>query len=334
MLHLANQQTEVTALVKQANGDIEVEQNLPRVLPHHHYWLSDHIDNYRRHFRYAQRLTYLALRAFEYESQQSIGYRTDVLTARTPAILETVTMALDQRTAPMQGDTSFTSGNFAAVMSLRDEILQLGTTAGAPVPPGFPTVDAQTAFRNYLKSDAAKIYDGNTYLGRGIRFSMTPPPWAALSCAERIWRITTALQVQGSPISNAQMLLWQENSFGSQECHASTAGKLHMATVQPYHNLLIDDNGGFDGSSFETPVQYTPMAVTGLGNKTRDDLVAMTDGLHAGFAGRGLYGNYVLLFPAAQFEAAPNQSFYDNVKDVLFRFDIVEATNVTGNPNL
>jgi len=37
---------------------------------------------------------------------------------------------------------------------------------------------------------------------------------------------------------------------------------------------------------------------------------------------------------AAQFEAAPNQSFYDNVKDVLFRFDIVEATNVTGNPNL
>ena len=41
----------------------------------------------------------------------------------------------------------------------------------------------------------------------------------------------------------------------------------------------------------------------------------------------------MLLFPSQQFETE-NQAFFDNVKDVLFRFDIVEATNVNGDPNL
>jgi hypothetical protein len=215
-------------------------------------------------------------------------------------------------------------------MSLRDEIVRF---ASGNVPPGFPAVDATTAFRNYLKSDAAKIYAGDHYLGRGIRFSMTPPGWAQFSCAERIWRITSALQVQGSPINNARMVLWQENEFGSQMCHASDAGKLHVATVQPNHNLLVDDNGSFDGAPFQTPLRYTAMEIDGLGNKTRDDLVALPEGRHAGLAGRGLYGNYVLLFPSQQFETE-NQTFFDTVKDVLFRFDIVEATNVNGDPNL
>jgi hypothetical protein len=72
------------------------------------------------------------------------------------------------------------------------------------------------------------------------------------------------------------------------------------------------------------------MEVDGLGNKTRDEMLALPEGRHAGFAGRGLYGNYVLLFPSQQY----GDAFFDNVKDVLFRFDIVEATNVSGDPNL
>jgi len=43
----------------------------------------------------------------------------------------------------------------------------------------------------------------------------------------------------------------------------------------------------------------------------------------AGLAGRGLYSNYVLLFPSLTW----TDEQLAKVKDVLFRFDIVELTN-------
>jgi hypothetical protein len=327
VVRMENQQAEIRALIDQAIGDVDLENSMVRVLPHHHYWLDDHIDAYRRHFRYAQRLTYLALRAFEYESQQSLGFGNAVLAARTPAVLDQVVLVLEQRTAPMQGEQGYVVGSFNPVMSLRDEILRLGTVQAQP---GFPQLSSIAALRAYLSSDAAKIYSNGQYVGRGIRFSLRPQPWAQFSCAERIWRITTALQVEGSPVNNARLLLWQENSFGSQRCRAADRSELHVARVRPEHNLLVGDGGNFDGSSFVRPLRYTAMGVTGLGNKSREEMVSLLEGTHSGFAGRGLYGNYVLLFPSAQFD---NAVFLSTVKDVLIRFDLVEVTDISGDPN-
>lgn len=327
ILRLENLQAELRALLDQAAGDLELEQSMVRVLPHHHYWLDEHIDAYRRHFRYAQRLTFLALRALEYESQQSLGHDAAVIAARTPAVLDEVVLEIEQRVAPMQGEQGYVVGEFAPVMSLRDEILRLGTPEA---PPGFPQLSSIAALREHLASDAAKIYAGGQYVGRGVRFSLRPPPWAQLSCAERIWRITTALQVEGSPINNARLLLWQENSFASQRCRAAEHGELHVARIRPEHNLLVGDGGNHDGSSFVRPLRFTAMETTGLGNLPREQLAALPEGLHAGFAGRGLYANYVLLFPSLQFD---NPAFLSTVKDVLIRFDIVEVTNAGGDPN-
>lgn len=326
VLRLENQQAEIRALVNQAIGDLDFEAQMVRVLPHHHYWLDDHIDAYRRHFRYAQRLTYLALRAFEYESQQSLGFGDELLAARLPAVLDEVLLVLEQRTSPMQGEQGYVVGEFNPVMSLRDEILRLGT---GEAPPGFPQLDSMAALRAYLASDASKIYSNGQYVGHGIRFALKPQPWAQFSCAERIWRITAALQVEGSPLNNVQLLLWQENSFASQRCRAAERGELHVARIRPEHNLLVGEGGNFDGSAFVRPLRYTAMTVTGLGNKSREELQSMPEGLHSGFAGRGLYANYVLLFPSLQFPDA----VLATVKDVLLRFDIVEVTDISGDPN-
>jgi hypothetical protein len=327
VLRLQNLQAEITALLDQATGDLALEKAMVRVLPHHHFWLDDHIDGYRRHFRYAQRLTYLALRAFEYEAQQSLGNEAAILTARTPAALDSVLLTLQQRTAPMQGEQGYAVGAFNPVMSLRDEILRLGT---ANAPPGFPPLSSTESLRAYLASDAAKIYANGQYVGRGIRFALRPPTWEQFACAERIWRITTALQVEGAPINNAQLLLWQENSFGSQRCRAADRSELHVARVRPEHNLLVGDEGNFEGGSFVQPLRYTAMLTTGLGNKSREELLAMPEGLHSGLAGRGFYANYVLLFPSAQFD---NPSFLATIKDVLIRFDLVQVTDISGDPN-
>ncbi len=326
-VRLENQQTELKALINQAIGDLDFEAQMVRVLPHHHYWVDDHIDAYRRHFRYAQRLTYLALRAFEYESQQSLGLGNGVLAARIPAPLSAAILALEQRTAPMQGEQGFVVGEFAPVMSLRDDLLRLGTQ---DAPPGFPQLSATEALRAYLASDASKIYSNGAYLGRGIRFSLRPQPWAQFSCAERIWRITTALQVEGSPINNARLLLWQENSFGSQRCRSYEHDDLTLARIRPEKNLLVDDGGNYENGAFVRPQRYTAMETTGLGNKSREELENLSDGLHSGFSGRGLYANYVLLFPSLQFD---NPTFLSIVKDVLIRVDLVEVTDTNGDPD-
>ena len=317
MVRLDNLQSEVTAVVEQAIGDLELEAKMVRVLPHHHFWLDDHIDGYRRHMAYAQRLTYLAVVALEYESQQSFSLRGTVLGARVPSQLLTVVTAVEARHAPLEG--SATVGEFAPVLSVRDEILRLGT---AEAPPGFPPLTPKEALRAYLRSDAAKIYYNGQYLGRGLRFALRPPAWAQLSCAERIWRVTASLQVDTAPINNPQLTLWQENAFASQRCGTLPA-ELRAARIRPHTNVLTGEHATFGAAS-----QFTSLQLPGLSNASRSDLEHLAEGQHSGLAGRGLFGNYVLLFPSGQFD---NEAFLSTVADVLLRFDLVQVSNA-GSP--
>ncbi len=321
MFALENAKNELTSLVDEAAGEIAVEETIDRTPPHHHFWLDDHIDAYRRHLRYARRLTYLTLRSFEYESQQQIGYRGQVLTARRPDHLLQVVEAIEQRNAPMQGEQGYVIGETPIVLSLRDEILRLeNLAANTNRAPGDPAITAEEAFRRYLLSPSSKMYDANgVLLGRGIRFSIRPAGWSETSCAERTWRVTTSLQMLGT-LNNARMTLLQENAFASQQCRSAQRGKLRMARIRPFHNLLVGESEG----GFEPPSRHTAMNVDGLWNRTRTDMEMMVEGRHEGFAGRGLYGNYILLFPPIQF----TDSVLAGLKDVLIRFDIVEVTNV------
>ena len=312
---------ELAALVDEARGQIAVEQGLDRTPPSHHFWLDDHIEKYRRHLRYGRRLTYLAVRSLEYESQQSLGWRGLVLSARDPEPLLQVVTGIQQRNAPMQGEQGFVIGDASIILSLRDDILQLEDLAGnAAREPGDPPLSAEEAFGRFLRSPSARIYDRNgAYVGQGIRFVMEPAEWSQTTCAERTWKVATSVQMS-NPIANPILLLLQENAFASQTCHEEERGDLTVARIRPNHNLLLDDE---TPASFEEPSQYTGMNVEGFPNRSEDQMRNLVDGLQGGFAGRGVYGNYILVFPSAAF----TDPVLANVKDVLIRFDMVHVTN-------
>lgn len=327
VLAFDNGLTSVEAVANEAASQIQIATNLDRTPPHFHSWLDDQIVAYQRDLAYARRLTYLALRSFEYESQQSIGLRTDVLTARRPDQLSAVIQAIEQRNAPMQGEQGFVIGARPVVLSLREEILHIDELLATPRMPGDPTIpvgsldtSAQQALRALLRSDSSKIYDNNgVYLGHGLRFSLKPSPWSETSCAERISQVTTALQLEGTwSAAQPNLVLLQENAFGSQECRA-TPGTVHVAHVQPAHNLLVNDSSAFSSTS-----SYTSMNVLAQIGKSRTDLESAPNGLSEGFSGRGLYADYILLFPKQTFTDA----VLATVKDVLIRLDLVEVTNV------
>lgn len=320
LFRLEKSRNELTALIVEAEGEIRTQEQIERAPPHHHFWMEDNIEEYGKHLRNARRLTYLTLRSFEYESQQSIGRRGKVLTARDPGDLREVVTEIEQRNAPMQGENGFVVGETSVVFSLRDEILRLGDLVNDNPPPGYPSVTPEEAFRILVRSESAAIHDANgLYLGQGIRFEMRPGAWSETSCAERIWRVTMSLQMAGT-LPNARIVLAEENAFGSQQCNVSDRGTLHMARIRPHHNLMLGDSP----ANFVRPSQYTEMNVNAHINRSREDMEVLIEGEHGGFAGRGLYGKYLLLFPAQTFPDA----VLAGLNDVLVRFDIVEVTNV------
>lgn len=326
---------QVTATANEAAGQLTLETTIDRTPPHLHYWLDEDIKTYQQEMSYARRLTYLAVRALEYEAQETLNLRGSALTARNPEDLRAVIQSVSARNAPFQGEEGFTIGHTPQVLSLRDEILRLdGLATNTTPPPGSPATTATDVLKQFLTSDASKIFDQLTgqYLGRGLRFSLKPDFWSENMCAERIWRITPSVQFAGNAApAHTGLTLYQENAFGSQVC-GDLPGTVQLGRVQPTHNLLLDDTS----ISFLTPVSTTALAIDGPPDNDAIHLGALADngalGFASGFAGRGLYGNYVLLFPKCVSPACTGTQGYSDqviasILDVLIRFDIVFVTN-------
>jgi hypothetical protein len=316
---LDNDRNAIEGLLDAAAGQLALEATLDSSPPHHHFWLDTEISDYHRHVTYARRLTYLALRALEYESQQPeqlSGYRTQALTARRPADLDAVATAIEQRSAPMQGVPGFVVGAPKIVLSLRDEILRMGNLGGNPLP-GEPQLSPEQAFKRYMMSESSKILDATgRYIGRGIRFSVRPSAWSETSCAERIWRLMPSLQIDNPPNQHG-MVLYQENAFGSQDCSAPF-DTVTVSRAQSSMNLLTGD-----AAAFGTPSSMTALNIDGPLGLSHETLRDEPESNISGLAGRGLYANYVLLFPPMTWTDAN----IAKIKDVLLRFDIVEVTH-------
>jgi len=183
--------------------------------------------------------------------------------------------------------------------------------------PGEPALTPEQALKAYLASESSKIVgsDGR-YIGRGIRFALRPAAWSETSCAERIWRITPSLQIDNPPTQHG-IVLYQDNAFGSQDCRAGF-GAVTVSRAESSVNLLVGDT-----ASFARPSSFTAMNIDGPLGLDHETLRARPEGDIAGFAGRGLYGNYVLLFPPQTWPDAE----IAKVKDLLLRFDIVELSH-------
>jgi hypothetical protein len=315
----------LVGLVDEAEGQLAIENGIDGTPPHLHYWLDQDISDYHRHMEYARRLTYLALRALEYEAQQSVGHRDDILTARRPEDLGSVCDFIDGWTSPDAGGIGRATETVKVAMSLRDEILEMQQLARFTSPLG---TTAEQAFKAYLQSDAAKMYDRNgNYLGRGIRFSLNPDSWGGseFACAERIWRIQDSL-VMDNPPNQHSVELYQENTFGGQTC-TGNAGDVTMSRANVSTNLLTGD-----AAAYTSPSSYTSITIDGVPGLDHDGLRQQPEGDASGLAGRGMYGNYVLLFGKQTWpDPALGQDWstgvLSHVKDVLIRIDIVDANH-------
>lgn len=322
-------ETTLSALAVEAAGQLALETAVDRTPPHLHYWLGSAIDAYNRHMKGARRLTYLAVRAYEYEAQLSSTLRGGVLTARQPNDLTTVTTILGSQTAPVSGG-SFHIGQEGVVLSLRDEILHIEDLANNI--PGQPRPSPTAVFQRYLTSDAARVYgqDGRL-VGRSVRFTIEPAFWNQLLCAERLVRVTPLVSFDGPRPAHSDLLLIQDNAFASQACGAPP-GDVDLTRVGAATNLVTDDTS----ANFQPPASSSSMIINLVPATvvSRQDLEGLPFGDSSDFTGRGLYGKYTLMFP----EAPPctgtpptvcpgwSENKLAQVKDVLLRFDIVEAT--------
>jgi hypothetical protein len=88
LLNLRNHGTELRNLL--AEGDAAISREKGRTVPSlvHDYWLDEKVERFDSEMEWGRRLAYLAMRALEYEAQQSLSLRGDILQAAHPMQLE------------------------------------------------------------------------------------------------------------------------------------------------------------------------------------------------------------------------------------------------------
>jgi hypothetical protein len=284
----------------------------------HHFWFDEKVQNFTREFPWAQRLTYLSLRAVEYELQQTLAARAAVIAANHPDQLNAALMSLHQQRDNLRVGGARPAQS-VAVVSLRDDLL--GITNNANATNGLRPLTSGARFASELTSSSAEVRNlAGNYLGQGFAFSLTPTT-RGLSrtslpnrCAERLWQVTATVVGDGISAGSTRIpvQLRKRNTFSSQMC-ASTGG-LQTASIQPSKNLLKPDALGVA----EEKADYTDAAILAPLNVPRSQFEsdAFSEGLSSEMAGYGFYGDYVLFFPKASTAGLD----LTKVEDVLLRF--------------
>ena len=301
------------------------------------FWLSSDIQTFQKDFALAQRTTYLAVRAAEYEFQASLvdsnaanpgtTYTSEVLAAQLPQQLTSVVNSLLEVTGTGQVDGNRPS-NLTVIISLRDALFQLADES--KVPADKHVLTSGQRFEELLASRKYAMYDSSgSYLGQQIPFSLAPlgaptfgqtntqsiPIFAAGSCAERIWSVFAAIEgsdnlfIGSDSTPFAQINLLKSNTFYSQWCSTPSPDgtPFQKSTVNPSINLFEDPEQGAPGqtSAFgigNADVTYTPARLDAYFNVTATALAqqAYANGQDNELATRGLYGDYAVFLPASE----------------------------------
>jgi hypothetical protein len=280
---------------------------------------------------WARRLTYLALLSVEYEFQQSLPLAERILTARHPDQLLDVVLEMqaEQITRTINSRRPEES---ILVVSLRDDVLGLQDQESSA--PGERSWTARQRFQHRLWSPEFAMYDDDgTYLGQGIPFTLHETGALNLRCAEKLWRVTAT--IQGDFINEdapaAPMFLMKRNLFASQWCDShGDGGAYQTGTVQPVSQLFHpDDRGGPEAEFIErTTAMLYPWFNIRRGEFYRE---SFQEGASEELAGRGLYGEYVLLFPwDGLLEHGDDGAGFllEQVEDVLLRFDYLSIDDI------
>ncbi len=305
------------------------------------------VETYRQKMRLGQRMTYLALRALEYELQlpvEDAGQLRDlILAARTPAELDAALVELE---------LVFSTGNIAGQwpenrhveLSLKDHLLQLADRSEQP--DGQHRMNAIQRFRKLLTSPRYAVFNSDgSYRGQLIPFAVAPlgvlglgevsgiPLLTGSECAESNWSVNLSLQGEDLLESNAtyiQVELLQKNTFYSQWCDTPPEGQsVQQASVRPAVNLLKDPVWGGDlGNPGSGSSEYAVALVDAYFNVEWAEFQNedYTAGNSQELACRSLYGEYALFFSMEKLSINGSSGLHLlNIDDIWIRFDYVSA---------
>jgi hypothetical protein len=291
-----------------------------------HYWLDERVDRFQKEFRWSKKLAFLALRAVEYEFQQSLGLESAVLTATHPDHLRDILGAVQQEQVARTINSRRPEDSIL-VISLRDEIMRFQDHSD--LPESERNWSPAQRFQQRLWSEEYAVHDvDGHYLGQGIPFVLDERGSLNQRCAERMWEVTAT--VQGDLLSEtsplAPVFLIKRNSFSSQWCDGLGDGERYQVGSMPPVSRLFHPSrqGGGEAAAIE---QTTAMLQPWF-NVPRSEFYrnAYEEGASDEFAGRGLYGEYVLLFP---WDGLLDHGFpLEQVEDVLLRFDYLSVDDL------
>lgn len=356
----ADLRREAQAAYDEGRAAVAEAEAEPMLRPGNDAWLSESIQTYTRKFRLARRATYLAVRAAEYEFQMSMSARGNVLAAEIPDDLDTVLEGLwaESATRSIRGRRP---ADLKAIVSLKDEILQLGDMSATSETPGVPAAGYQNLsdvekLRLILGDERFEVYDDTgAYLGQRIPFSLAPlgklglgeengiALLASNDCAERLWSVNASILGEdglylGSGTTFTRIELHKKNTFYSQWCNvpAASASDFQTASVRPSKNLFHEPGVGAEVGEVLVPegADYTSARIEAYFNVARAAFEAddYANGDTSELAARGLYGEYWLFFPAsvlasydADGKATGTGLDLTKVTDVLLRLDYVSV---------
>ncbi|MDP1828805.1 MAG: hypothetical protein Q8L48_36430 [Archangium sp.] len=320
------------------------------------FWLNEKVELYGAAFRTARRAAYLGVLAVEYEYQLSTIERQNVLAATKVSELRGVLDRLRNLVA-----TGTVKGRAPAelhsVVSLRSNLLQLSDQSSLPA--GWHTLTGAQRFQLLLMSPRFAVYGAaGEYLGQELPFQVAPLSALKLGsaggvallsggdCAERVWSVNAALEGDGVIVGDAtraRLTLKKRNRFFSQWCAPAPAGSpaFQLSATRPSRNLFLDPfadylpgrPGSMPNASLTVDASAEADAFSSARlqpalNVTRADLEtdAYFNGSSRELAGRGLYGDYALFFPAEVLSRNGGEGVrLERLEDVLLRFDYVSV---------
>jgi hypothetical protein len=144
-----------------------------------------------------------------------------------------------------------------------------------------------------------------------------------------MWDVTATIQGdlldESAPL--APLFLIKENVFASQWCDGRGDGSPYQVGSMPPTSRLFhpEDRGGSEAAG----ISHTTAMLQPWYNVRRSDFYREEyhEGSSDELAGRGMYGDYVLLFP---WNGLLDRGFpLENVEDVLIRFDYLSIDDIT-----
>jgi len=282
---------------------------------------------YQRLFKRAKVLVWIAAKGLEHEAQVNFAALKNSVKSATSAT------ELEQLLHQIQKEHATRTINGARpeektiVLSVRDDILRLRDTAEDELASGG---SPSSRFGELITSELSHIYDKEGVLiGKGLYLTLEPVGALRYRCAERLWSVNATVQgdMLGSESPEVPVMLLKADTFKSQWCDGHVGdGIFQTAQLRPEVNLFMD--GWESGEHQVEPTkEYSWAYMNGWINVKRKDFYADSyrNGASDELAGRGLYGNYILVLPThGVLDSGIDLS---RVEDILLRFDYVSVNN-------